>query len=281
MPPKSKTKARARKGPRKARPAAPETRGNSTIVVGARLLGVLAGFDGPTTLTRIAEASAMSPSRAYRYLRGLLDSGLVEQDAVSGRYDLGPEVLRLGLAAISRIDPVRLAIAALPELTEKTGLVSTISVWGTFGPTVIRCEHATLSVPTRIREGIVLPLLTTAAGNLFLAYEPEELTRPMLAREIEEWNATYPTGKAMTAARIAEVKADVRKRGMTRAIGGRNPHHANLAAPVFGRDGKLELTITLIGTPGSYDTSYSGEAAGVLKRVSAALTNKLGAAPPA
>ena len=114
---------------RKPRAKAPATRGNSTIVIGARLLGVVSQFDGPTTLTRIAEAAAMSPSRAYRYLRGLVDSGLVEQDSSSGRYDLGPEVLRLGLAAISRIDPVRQAIAMLPDLTERTGLVSTLAIW--------------------------------------------------------------------------------------------------------------------------------------------------------
>ena len=32
----------------------------------------------------------MSPSRAYRYLRSLVDGGLLQQDRDSGRYDLGP-----------------------------------------------------------------------------------------------------------------------------------------------------------------------------------------------
>lgn len=272
-----KAQTRKKTKTRKPRARAPETRGNSTIVIGARLLGVVGGFDGPTTLTRIAAAADMSPSRAYRYLRGLLDSGLISQDGVSGRYDLGPEVLRLGLAAISRIDPVRLAIAALPDLTEKTGLVSTLTVWGSFGPTVIRCEHATLSVPIRIREGIVLPLLSTAAGNLFLTYEAPSLTGPLLEREIEDWNASHPKGRAITEKRIEEMRADVLKRGITRAIGERKPDHANLAAPVFGRDGKLELTLTLIGVPGSYDTSYTGNAARVLKQVARELSQKLGA----
>jgi DNA-binding IclR family transcriptional regulator len=270
-------KAAAPKLPRRPRPKAPETRGNSTIVIGARLLGVVAQFDGPTTLTRIAAAADMSPSRAYRYLRGLVDSGLVEQDSVSGRYDLGPEVLRLGLAAISRIDPVRLAIAALPDLTDRTGLISTLAVWGTHGPTVIRCEHATLSTPIRIREGIVLPLLPTAAGNLFLTYEPAAVTAPLLERELHDWNAAHKGRDAMTPSRIDTLKADIRRRGITRAIGERKPLHANIAAPVFGRDGRLEVTITLIGVRGSYDTSYTGEAARILKGVARDLSRKLGA----
>lgn len=262
---------------RKSSAQAPATRGNSTIVIGARLLAVLSRFEGPTTLTRIAEAAEMSPSRAYRYLRGLMDSRLVEQEPSSGRYDLGPEVLRLGLAAISRIDPVRQAMAMLPELSERTGLVSTLAIWGTHGPTVIRCEHANLSAPIRIREGIVLPLLATAAGNLFLTYEAPVLTEPLLGREIEEWNAVHTGREAMSRPRIEAMKAEIRNRGITRAIGERKPFHANIAAPVFGREGKLELTITLIGVRGSYDVSYNGEIARTLKRTARELSGKLGA----
>lgn len=267
----------AAKPARKPRAKAPETRGNSTLVIGASLLGVVSTFDGPTTLTRIAAKGGMSPSRAYRYLRALADSGLVEQDSISGRYDLGPELLRLGLAAISRIDPVRLAIAALPDLSERSGLVSTLSVWGSHGPTVIRCEHATLSTPIRIREGIVLTLLTTAAGNLFLAHEAAQLTAPLLARELPEWNAARSAREAMTVERIAVLKDEIRKRGITRAIGERTPLHANIAAPVFGRDGRIALALTLIGVRGSYDTSYTGEAARILKEVARGLSHKLGA----
>ena len=186
-------------------------------------------------------------------------------------------MLRLGLAAISRIDPVRQAIAVLPDLTERTGLVSTLAIWGTHGPTVIRCEHASLSTPIRIREGIVLPLLPTAAGNLYLTYESPALTGPLLEREMAEWNTVHKGRDAMTSQRIATMKTDVRRRGITRAIGERKPLHANLAAPVFGRDGKLELTITLIGVRGSYDVSYTGKIARILKEVSHGLSQKLGA----
>lgn len=252
------------------------TRGNSTIVTGARLLGVVSGFNGPATLTRIAERAQMSPSRAYRYLRALVDGGLLDQDPTSGRYDLGPEVLRLGLAAISRIDPVRVAIGQMPDLSDRTGLVSILSIWGSYGPTVIRCEHANLTAPIRIREGLVLPLLYTAAGTLFLAYGDPALTEPLLAREVEEWNAAHAEEEAMTPERIAALRDEVRRRGITRAIGARKPLHANLAAPVFGRDGDLELTITLMGVRGSFDASYTGKPARELRAFARELSRKIG-----
>jgi DNA-binding IclR family transcriptional regulator len=268
------------KKPRQPRAKRPQTRGNSTIIIGAGLLGVVSDFNGPATLTKIAERASMSPSRAYRYLRGLVDCELVEQNPISGQYDLGPEVLRLGLSAISRIDPVRLAIAELPGLSEKTGLVSTIVIWGNHGPTVIRCEHGNLTSPIRVREGIVLPLLNSAAGSLNLAYQPAGMTEPLLKTEIREWNAVNKGKDAMTQERLEKLKEEVRKRGVTRTVGERNPFHANISAPVFGRDGKVELAITLIGVRGSYDMSYTGEIARILKQATQDMTRRLGAVSP-
>ena len=265
---------KAKKPPVKGRSRSP---GNSTIATGAQLLTVVAGLDGPATLTRIAGASGMLPSRAYRYLRGLCDAGLLEQERSSGRYDLGPETLNLGLAAISRIDPVRQALAILPILSEETGLASLISVWGSHGPTVIRCEHANLTAPIRIREGLILPLLQTAAGSLFLAHEPEAATAELLAREVHDWNLVHRGKERMTDARIEEIRSSVRKRGVARTIGLRTSIHANLAAPVFGHDGKLELVITLIGVRGTFNTAFTGPPAKKLAAAAKDLSRKIGA----
>ena len=50
---------------------APRARGNSSIETGTHLLSVIARFSGPITLGAIAEAAGLTPSRTYRYLRGL------------------------------------------------------------------------------------------------------------------------------------------------------------------------------------------------------------------
>jgi DNA-binding IclR family transcriptional regulator len=47
--------------------------------------------------------------------------GLVEQDANTGRYDLGEFALELGLASLARLDPVRLAGPVLDDLCERIG----------------------------------------------------------------------------------------------------------------------------------------------------------------
>jgi DNA-binding IclR family transcriptional regulator len=255
------------------------TRGNSTILIGAQLLNVVAQFNGPASLTSIAHAAKMSPSRTYRYLRGLCDSGLLEQNEPSGLYDLGPQILSLGLKAIGRLDPVRQAIGVMADLTNATGLVSVLNVWGSHGATAIRCEHGNLAAPIRIREGITLSMLQTAAGKVFLAYLPESQTHAVLARELAERNASAEDSARIGPAEIVQLKDEVRRAGMARSLGTQNPTYASLSAPVFDRDGHLQLALSVIGVKGAFDASVRGEPASKLRAVASELSQKLGAAP--
>lgn len=266
------------------------TRGNSTILIGARLLSVVAAFDGPANLTKIAQAADMSPSRAYRYLRGLCDAGLLEQSGPSGLYDLGPQVLNLGMQAIGRLDPVRQTSAALADLTNATGLTSVITVWGSHGPTAIRCERGAIVAPiVSIREGITLSLFRTSAGRVFLTYLPHSKTQPVIEQEIVEtdwWSrdgATGTRGKRLykdikeAMAAVTKIRNEVREHGMARSLGTQHPSYASMSAPVFGRDGTLQLAISLIGIQGTFDLDPAGRPASHLRATARALSGRLGA----
>lgn len=260
--------------------ARPDSRGNSTILIGANLLRVAAQFNGPTSLTNLSHASGMSPSRTYRYLRGLCESGLMEQNRRSGLYDLGPQLLHLGLAAISRLDAARQAVSALPELTAKTQLVSVVTVWGSHGPTAIACEQGRLPAPIRIREGVTVSTFQTAAGKVFLAYLAPEFTRDVVAGEIAARRG-QPDADQFTWEKVETIKADVRRNGLARASGTQNPAYSSLAAPVFDRNGALKLTISLMGAKGSFDVAWGGAPAIALKACAADLSARLGAGAPA
>ena len=260
-----------------AKPSAAEvTRGNRTILTAIRLLNILARAGGPVALTQVADTAGLSASRAYRYLRSLVDGGLLQQDPDTGRYDLGPGILSLGLAALGRLDPVRQATAILPALTAATGLVSVISVWGSNGPTVIKSEHGLLEAPVRIREGITFPLLSTAAGKVFLAFGEPALVAPLLAQELAEVNRARPEKDRLTAKTLDAMRADLRRRGVAAAIRER-ASNANLAAPVFDRDGCLQLVLTLTGTAGEFDPGLEGAPARALKAAADRLSRHLGA----
>lgn len=74
--------------------------GIQSVGIGLRVLDVLAAQDGAQPLGVIAAAADLSSSQAHRYLASLVTAGMARQDPASGRYDLGPAALRLGLGAL-------------------------------------------------------------------------------------------------------------------------------------------------------------------------------------
>lgn len=244
--------------------------GNRSIVVAVSLLRVIASLGRPATLSEIASAAGMSAPRAHRYLLGLANTRLVEHSAISGHYDLGSEIVELGVAALGKVDAVRFASEALVPLAEETGLATLITVWGTNGPTVIRCEQAQLVSAVRVREGRNLSLLHSAAGRVFLTYLPEAITTPFVEREL----ALAPKGR-ITGKSIEGMQTEVRRRGIGRGLGEETPNIAALAAPVFAANGRLALCIGVISAIG-FDTNYSGKPATALKRAASDLSRRLG-----
>jgi DNA-binding IclR family transcriptional regulator len=83
------------------------------------------------------------------------------------------------------IAALRFASEALAPLAEETGLAALITVLGTNGPTVTRCEQAELASAVRVREGRNLSMLHSASGRVFLTYLPEAQLAPFVAHERE------------------------------------------------------------------------------------------------
>lgn len=253
--------------------------GNRSVVVGVHLLKTIAAIEGPATLGDIAAKAGMSASRTHRYLAGLIQTGLVEQELNSGRYALGATIVELGLTALGRTDAVKLGGETLSLLTERTGLVSLLSTWGSHGPTIIKWEQGRLNTAVRIREGRNLPLLTTATGRVFLAYVPEQDIHDLLQQELARQSAS-PKSKLRDLTDVQALRAEVLRHGFGRMIGEENPGLVALAAPVFDHDGRIVLTITLVSIIGTMDAEYDGEPARELKAMAHQLSRRLGAPMP-
>lgn len=254
----------------------PDKVGSRTILAGLVLLQAVSQMKEPATLTEIAKAMGMSASRAYRYLKSLTQAEFLKHDPTTGRYDIGLASIELGLAATARLDAVRLASDLMRPLTDATGLVSLLSVWGSNGPTVIKSEQGGLETAVRIREGANLSLPITAVGRVFLTYMPASEIKPLLQRDVETWNAAAAKNQRLTASDIAKLQDEVRQHGLSRASGIRNPAVAALAAPVFGQDGRMVMALALTGLIGSFDTSFEAPPAAQLKAMAQRLSRMLG-----
>jgi DNA-binding IclR family transcriptional regulator len=110
-------------------------RGIQSVEVGLGILEALAGLGQASTLSAVAQASGMTLPQVHRHLQSLIIAGMDHQDPATGRYDLGPKALKLGMAALSRIDAFRLVGAAIGDFTQRTGQAAQIAA---LGPTIVR-----------------------------------------------------------------------------------------------------------------------------------------------
>src|SRR5262245_45215822 len=97
--------------------------------VGTEILKGLAALSPSTSLKALAEYLQMPPAKVHRYLQALIASGFAEQDPATNHYGLGSEALYVGLAAIRRLDVVRVATPYLAELRNTLNQTCFLAIW--------------------------------------------------------------------------------------------------------------------------------------------------------
>ncbi|MDP2255900.1 MAG: IclR family transcriptional regulator [Polaromonas sp.] len=263
--------------------------GIQSVEVGFSLLDVLAAASAPLMLRDLAFAAGMSAAKAHRYLVSFQRLALVTQDAASTRYDLGPAALRLGLAALSRLDSVKLARQRLPALMTQMGQTLALAVWGNQGPTLVHWEESPQPVTVNLRLGDVMPLLSSATGLCFAAFMSQHhcalnhapqsrlarLLKDELARNRKLARGDVPSDMADVTARLD----DVRQRGMARVVDTLLPGVAGFCAPVFDADGHLALGMVALGSLATFDAAWDGAVARPLAEAARQLSGDLGFKP--
>lgn len=217
------------------------SRGIQSVEIAGHVLGVLCSSARAVTLKDMSAAAGMSPSKLHRYMASLVRVGLATQTE-SGRYGLGPMALRLGVAAIGQLDSIGVAEQATGRLAAELGLSAHLSVWGDWGPVVIRLHQGASPVLSTIRLGSVLPLARSATGLVYLAFGNSAVTGPALEREF--------AGHATPVNRhgLAEATRATRSQGFGTADGTVIPGLQAISCPVFDFQGDLTCAISVIGT---------------------------------
>ncbi len=219
----------------------PARQGIQSVELAMTVLQALEEGRGPMSLTQIAAASGMQPSKAHRYLVSLARVGLVAQSPGSGRYDMGPAMRRLGVESLRRMDEVSLVSEHVTGLRDRTSHAVNLSVWSDHGPVVVRWEYGAHALPITVRVGATMPLLNSAMGGAFLAHLSDQVTEPVLRTQLEQ----EPLSPA-TRERVAEIKAGVARDGVASTVGGVIPGVTSVAAPVFTAGDSFPLVLTLV-----------------------------------
>lgn len=251
-----------------------EPQGIQSVEIGFGVLAVLVNAGHGLPLNAIARAADISTSQARRYLVSLIRAGVVHQDADRGLYDLGPGALRMGLAALGRVEPIDLATTALQTLTLETGDGASLAVWGDAGATVVRWLRGERMGVIAVGLGSIFPLYSSATGRVCLAHLPQELTAPVLAREL---GATASSAEVQRELR--RNRTEVLERGYALMTGHFVQQIRGLAAPVFDGHGDLVAVMALVGPMQTQSADQPDPSLATLLEISRNVSRQLGLRP--
>ena len=246
------------------------SRGIQSIEVGGKLLKVLAQTGRQMALKDLARDAGMAAAKAHPYLVSFGKLGLIERDALSGHYGLGPLAVQLGLISLQQVDPVRLAIAELPPLALAAGCTVSAAVWGATGPVIVRVEDGPGPVNVSMRHGMPASLRHTGTGKVFAAFAD--------AATVAIAMATEGTAGALTDPGFVAELAQIRKDGLSVVRDELIPGISAMAVPVFDGFGKLVLAIAAMGPTAMMDLSRQGGLATNLRDTGKRLSARLGSA---
>jgi DNA-binding IclR family transcriptional regulator len=244
-------------------------RGIQSVEIGFRVLAALAAEPQPSTLGAVAKRSGLSASQAHRYLASLIASGMAHQDRSSGRYDLGPQAIQVGLAALARTDVFAEADPMVAEFTRETGRTTLVAARGPLGPTIVRWHAGRRPVVTSLTVGSVLPLLTSATGHAFLGF----ISTEEMEGAIEQEQASDPRGADIDVAAIRQRVRTAMSASVDETL---IPGLRATAVPILDIQGHAALVVTMMATP-AFARKDDNRIVATLKAGCQARTVRLGA----
>lgn len=239
------------------------------------VLKVLGQLGGAATLTVLASAVQEHPAKVHRYLSSLMSAGFVEQDAETSRYVLGSEAVFLGLSAQRQSDALRLAALEITKLAEALNVSCFIAVMGNRGPVIVRWEEPVQAIVLNARVGSVMPVLWSATGHAFAAFQKSDLIDALITQELaaasEEQRRYLPNRKAVDG-----MLERCRTHGCSWLQGQLLKGVSALAAPIFSSNGQVAAAIVALGVSDSFDVNPEGPNAVILRRSAASVSRRLG-----
>jgi DNA-binding IclR family transcriptional regulator len=233
-----------------------------------RVLDAFADAGGDAGTNELARATGINASTVSRILATLAAAGYVQHLPETGRYQIGPQVLKLSSHALGGLDLRSAARPHLDALAEKTGETATLSVPGDPDAVTIDFVLSRSTIASVARVGRPSIAHATATGKVMLAFATDELPAGPLA--------AYTDQTITDPARLAEVVEDVRRQGHAHASGEREPDLNAVAVPVFGGPGRLVAILGVQGPESRFRVRAQDAAVAALSAHALALSAALG-----
>jgi DNA-binding IclR family transcriptional regulator len=220
-------------------------RGVQSVEIGGKLLAALVEGRSQMMLRNLASIAEIAPAQAHAYLSSYKRAELVAQDSATGRYQLGPLAVRLGIARINSYVPLAESRDVAIELERQLGTMVLLSVWAAGAPTVIQVRQGNYPLNINTRPGTTMKLEATATGMVFCAFSND----PAIADALEfEQNANSKAQDQLATRRkdFAKDLNQVRKKGYAMTAGSPIPTVSEIAAPIHNTEGKVLAVLSVL-----------------------------------
>jgi DNA-binding IclR family transcriptional regulator len=233
------------------------------VVRCAQILGMFSRDVRTLRLKDVAAELDLGRTTVYRYLTSMASAGLLAR--VGDGYALGPLSSRLGALALTDSNIIELAGPFLRELADTTGETSILTVWGDGRPVVVRtAEPVDRALHIAVRVGQALGP-DAAQAAVFAAFGADGGAVAIALEQRDPATVERVHARMRAVAALGLAVSDTITTG-TRGI----------AAPVFGRDGRVVAAVALLGTIHTLPAETTSPQSGQLRDTAAKLSRALG-----
>lgn len=246
---------------------------NVVARVAALLGAVSAAEPAGASTTELGRVAGLARPTAHRLLTSLTEVGLIDRDAKSGRWSLGPEMYLMGAVAANRYDVSSRARDVVNQLAAETGESAFLSARR--GDETVCILSVEGSFPLRshvLREGIRFPLGVASAGLAILSHLPAGEVDDYFARArpMADWGADH--SEEAIRARIAATRIAGYAVNPALIVEG----SWGMSAAVFDQSGRPSWALSLTGVETRFKPERIHELGALLLERAHLLSGRLG-----
>ncbi|MGY1717622.1 IclR family transcriptional regulator [Blastococcus sp. SYSU DS0552] len=237
-----------------------------------RAVRVLTALQGSRrmALSELAARLELPPSTVHGLVRTLVSHGLVAQERGSGRYQLGPAVLRLGNVYLDTIELRSRAIPWAEEVARRTGFAVRTAVLLLDDVVIIHHEPRPDGSRQMPEVGIVIPAHACALGKAILAFSGAA-GRGVLQEPLRSMTGETLTSVTELRAELEEARSTAVALEQEEALLG----ECGLAAPVFDAHADVAGAIGVVVPSAAWPVDDS--VLGAVREAARAVSRELGA----
>lgn len=210
----------------------------------AAVLRLLARGPGRLGVVELAGSLGLPKGTVHGILRTLTGVGFVEQDKITGKYQLGAALLHLGTSYLDVNELRSRAINWADALASRSGEAVRIGTLLDGRALIVHHVFRPDDSLQTVEIGLLLPPHACALGKVLLAYDGAAATAAR--RHLE----TYTRRTLSTPADLTRALAETRERGWATEVEEQSVGVAGIAAPIRGHGG---LVVGSIGITGAVD----------------------------